>query len=376
MMKKRIILARILSAAMLLSACSGSVAISDGVLVETEESSVSVEETEASVEEIEVPVVESTGKTVKSFITNEDIDSGISNLRPIAVMIPNNESALPHYNISKASVLYECNVEYNITRLMAIIEDWQNLERIGNVRSTRDYYVYWAMEYDPLLVHYGNIWYADELLARDDVHNINGVVDDGTAFYRVTDENRIFEQTAYTSGQGILKAAAKLGYPITHSEDFSSKQHFFFMPEGSKQTLSEYEESFNVTKLDLKNVYTVDKPWFEFNPEDGLYYRYEYNGPHMDAATNEQLSFENIIIQFTYYEKRPDGQYLIYQCHDATRDGYYLTNGKAIHINWKKLGEFGNTMYFDDNGKNLNINNGKTMICIVQEADRDDVWFE
>lgn len=377
MKKNKLLTACILSACFLLTACSNSIAISDGVLVEKseEEISESVTETSVSEEEIEVPVIETTGENARSILTNEVVDSSITSLRPIAVMIPNNESALPHYNVSKAGVLYECNVEYNITRLMAIIEDWQNLERIGNVRSTRDYYVYWAQEWDPLLVHYGNIWYADEILARDDVHNINGVTDDGTAFYRVTDENRIFEQTAYTSGQGIMKAATKLGYSLYHDED-ASKQHFFFASDTQPQRLADYEESFNVTKLDLKNVYTVDKPWFEYNADDELYYRYEYNGPHMDAATNEQLSFKNIIIQFTYYEKRPDGQYLIYQCHDTTQDGYYLTNGKAIHITWKKLGEFGNTMYFDDSGKNLNINEGKTMICIVQEGDKNKVWFE
>ena len=373
-MRKNVLLAACIVTACLLTACDSAVSISDGVLVETTSSETSVSASEEVVEVIEVEKTEPTGETVNSMLTNEPVDSSVLNLKPLAVMIPNNQSALPHYNISKAGVLYECNVEYDITRLMAIIEDWQDLERIGNIRSTRDYFVYWAMEWDPLLVHFGNIWYADEVLSEDAVHNINGVTND-TAFYRVTDENRIYEQTAYTSGEKIMQASAGLGYSLEHEEGFKPS-HFFFAPDDAPQLLNDYEEASDVSRLDLSNVYTIDRPWFEYNAEDGLYYRYEYGEPHVDAATNEQLSFKNIIVQYTYCEKRPDGQYLIYQCHDATRDGYYLTNGKAIHITWRKLGEFGPTMYFDDNGKNLLLNAGKTMICIVKEADRENVRME
>ena len=27
--------------------------------------------------------------------------------------------------------------------------------------------------------------------------------------------------------------------------------------------------------------YQLSNPWFEYHPEDGLYYRYQYGGPHM-----------------------------------------------------------------------------------------------
>lgn len=376
MRNKKLFSVLLVIGAFLLTGCETTLSISDGVLVETESISESVSESSDATEEVVEPEeIVYTGEMVRSPLTYEEVDSGIANVKPIAVMIPNNESALPHYNISNAGVLYECNVEYNITRLMAIIDNWQDMERIGNVRSTRDYYVYWAMEWDPLLIHYGNIWYADEILARNEVHNINGVTDDGTAFYRVTDENRIYEQTAYTSGKGILEAAAKLGYTIEHGKDYKM-QHFFFKDSTDPETLDEYEDSYVVNKLDLSKVYTIDQPWFEYNKEDELYYRFEYGAPHMDAATNEQLSFDNVIVQFTYHEKRPDGQYLIYQCHDTSRDGYYFTRGKAIHITWRKLGEFGTTMYFDDNGKNVNLNQGKTMICIVDDSEKDKIWME
>ena len=81
-----------------------------------------------------------------SRLTNEWVDSALADKRPVAVMIPNEISAVPHYGISYADILYECNVEGDMTRLMGVFGDWQNLEKIGNVRSARDYYIYWSFE--------------------------------------------------------------------------------------------------------------------------------------------------------------------------------------------------------------------------------------
>ena len=72
---------------------------------------------------------------VRSKLTNEWVDGSLADKRPIAVMIPNEISAVPHYGISNADVLYECNVEGDMTRLMGIFGDWENMEKIGNVRN-------------------------------------------------------------------------------------------------------------------------------------------------------------------------------------------------------------------------------------------------
>ena len=55
---------------------------------------------------------------VRSRLTNEWVDAGVAATRPIAVVIPNEINALPHYSLSEASILYEANVEYRMTRMM------------------------------------------------------------------------------------------------------------------------------------------------------------------------------------------------------------------------------------------------------------------
>ena len=82
---------------------------------------------------------------MQSYLTGEWKDESVVTRRPIAVMIPNNSPAMPQYGISKASIIYEAPVEGRITRLMAVVEDFDDLERIGPVRSSRDYFLYVAM---------------------------------------------------------------------------------------------------------------------------------------------------------------------------------------------------------------------------------------
>lgn len=324
-------------------------------------------EAEETVTDDDIPPQEG---MVRSKLTNEWVSADVGTLRPLAVMIPNDKSALPQYNISNADILYECLVEGEITRLMAIYGDWTKLERVGNIRSCRDYFVYWAFEWDSIYCHAGGPFYIDEVIGRSDTNNINALVAPSGVFYRTSD--RSAPQNLYLDGQDILAEASRLGYELTPRDNYSDDTHFQFTSQAKPNTLDEYgSKAVTATKIDLSNAYPVTKTWFEYNKEDGLYYRYQApsGGAHMDAATDSQLAFENVLIQFTYHEVRDENGYLAFQCIDTSKDGWYFTNGKGIHVNWKKTSDYGATRYYDDNGKEITLNTGKTMICIVQDGD-------
>ena len=122
----------------------------------------------------------------------------------------------------------------------------------------------------------------------------------------------------------------------------------------------------------MSGCYPLTRCYFRYNEDDGLYYRYQHlsgdtDVPHIDAE-GQQLAFQNILVQNTYCEELSDG-YLVFQCHDTTRDGWFFTNGKGIHVNWEKTSDYGATRYYDDNGNEILLNTGKTMICIVEDGD-------
>ena len=376
-MKKNVLLAVLaLSMSMLLFGCGDKkedTAIEE-VTLETQPDTPAVKEPAAdttAAEEVavdeDVPPQEG---MVRSKLTNEWVSADVGSLRPLAVMIPNDKSALPQYNISNADILYECLVEGEITRLMAIYGDWTNLERVGNIRSCRDYFVYWAFEWDSIYCHAGGPFYIDEVIGRSDTNNINALVAPQGVFYRSSD--RSAPQNLYLDGQDVLKEASRLGYELTPRDNYSDDTHFQFTSQSKPNNLDEYgSKAVTATKIDLSDADPVTKTWFEYNEEDGLYYRYQApsGGAHMDAATDSQLAFENVLIQFTYHEVRDDNGYLAFQCIDTSKDGWYFTNGKGIHVNWKKTSDYGATRYYDDNGKEITLNTGKTMICIVQDGD-------
>lgn len=308
---------------------------------------------------------------VRSRLTNEWIDKEIAGQRPIAVMIPNESSAIPQYNLSEASVLYEANVEGKITRLMAIFENWQDLERIGNIRSTRTYYAYWAFEWDAFLVHYGGPYYINDLMEQEETENIDGLSGAGSAFYRTKD--RPEPHNVYTDGSLLSEQIASDGYSLSY-RDMTDEEHFHFTDKANPNALTQYKEAAqNATYIDMSGSYPLTRCYFEYNEEDGLYYRYQHlsgasDEPHTDAS-GTQLSFKNILVQFVKQEVLDDRGYLVLQCHDDTRDGWFFTNGKGIHVNWKKGSDYEATRYYDDNGEEIVLNTGKTMICIVNEND-------
>ncbi len=308
---------------------------------------------------------------VRSRLTNEWIDADVAATRPIAVMIPNESSAIPHYNLSEASVVYEANVEGRMTRMMAVFEDWENLSKIGNVRSLRAYYAYWAFEWDAFIVHYGGPFFINDLLAEPNTQTVDGnQSSDYAAFFRSAD--RSAPHNGYATGSGLASVVQKKGYSLAY-RGLTDENHFLFTTKSSPNDLTQYGTSAkDATYIDMSGCYPLTRCYFEYNEDDGLYYRSQYlsgstDGPHMDAATGEQLSFKNIIVQNTKSEDIGNG-YLAFQCHDTTRDGWYFTNGKGIHINWSKTSDYGATRYYDDFGEEVVMNTGKTMICIVQEG--------
>jgi hypothetical protein len=307
---------------------------------------------------------------IRSRITNEWVPFEIGSTRPIAIIIPNSRTA-SQFGISRADVLYECNVEGSMTRLMGIWGDWSGLDKIGNIRSTRDYFVYWTFEWDAIFIHYGGPFYSDEILSKATTENID-LLKYVSGSYRDTAKNTT--DNAFTSTDLILRAIDYHKYPIGYQDGLESQPHFNFAEPKRPNTLSQYNSAINAKTIDMSPTFPVTNCYFKFNAATGLYERFQHlagetDGPHLDMMNGEQLTFKNIIVQNTYFEQRDQQGYLAFQCHDNTRGGWYFTNGKGIRITWEKNRDYDATRYYDENGNEVVINTGKTMILIIQDGD-------
>ena len=83
-------------------------------------------------EPTEEPVPE--GQVI-SYLTGEYVPEEIGRRRPVAIMLNNLRPACPQAGIANAGVVYEAPVEGGITRLMGVFEDYDNLDKIGYVKS-------------------------------------------------------------------------------------------------------------------------------------------------------------------------------------------------------------------------------------------------
>jgi len=319
----------------------------------------STQQTQASSE------VSTEGKS-KSNLTGEWIDSALSKKRPLAVMIENTAEALPQYGTSKADVIYEVPVEGAITRLMAVYQDYSGMDKIGNIRSCRPYYVDFASEWNAIYVHYGeNIYAFDILKTINDLDGLNGTLEQ-TTFFRTTD--KAAPHNAYMSSKGVDAGIKYMGYSTDLQSGFGS--HYQFTADKTPVTLDSGTDATVVAP-----GYYIDKPWFVYHKDDGLYYRYEFKQKQMDAMNNQQITTKNIILQNCSYTKYDTEKgYLNISAYSGGA-GEYITNGKQIPITWKKASQTSPTKYYDSTGKEITINQGKTWVCVILNDQTANVKF-
>jgi hypothetical protein len=304
---------------------------------------------------------------VKSYLTGELVSESIGRRRPLAVMFGNSSDAVPQSGIANAGVVYEAPVEGDITRLMGILEDYDSLEKIGSVRSCRDYYLFYANEFDAIYTHFGQAVYALQYLDQHLIDNVNGLYLDGTAFFRTTD--RQAPHNAYTNLEYIQRGIELNGYRQDYKEDYQG--HYLFAADGTETTLEEGTTA-NVVRLDN---YTVNHPWFEYNVDTKKYGRFQYGNVQIDELTGEQLTYDNIILQYSSYQAYDANGYLNIDTQSGGQ-GKFITRGKAIDIRWEKDSEWGITHYYDENEQEIQLNTGKTWVAIIQNDRIDSVTFQ
>ncbi len=342
------------------------VVLATGKKGKKEETTTETTTQEITTQETTTEAVPTTPKgMVRSQLTGEWIKKSKGNRRPISIMLNNLQAAVPQAGIEKAGVIYESPVEGAICRFQAFFEDYDSLEKIGSVRSARTYFVYFSKQFDSIYLHFGQANYALDALNSPEIDNLSGLAAVGNVvYYRTTD--RVAPHNAYASAEGIKAGIEQMGYRKNLEKGYKGPYLF-----------AEDDKEVNLTggKPALKVVpgYFINKPWFEYNSKDKLYYRYQYDDKQIDELTNNQLAYKNIIFQYCNYESYYGTPYLNIET-SGTGKGKYFTNGKYIDITWKKDSEFGQTFYYDKDGNQITMNQGKTWVCIIIDGDQVEIY--
>ena len=311
---------------------------------------------------------------ITGVLFDEETAPDFESIRPLGIMVNNHTSARPQSGLNEADITYEVVAEGGITRFLAFYQS-STPEKLGPVRSTREYYLVIVKELgDAMLMHIGWSPQAEAAIKNWPVRSL---FQGGAQFYR--DQQRLAagvatEHTAYVDGPELRELGDTLGWEGTR--DFPSW---------------EFKDDAPVSSDDLN--YTTDLSidfWFrgdyssiwEYNPENNTYLKstgYDVNGnpiPHLDQETNEQVEVKNLIVQFADEQgiAGDDKGRLEYQL-TGSGSGFIFIDGKVIPATWSKADRDSRTMFFDNDGNEVQFNRGRFWVAIVPSRNVDQVVF-
>ena len=304
-----------------------------------------------------------------SELTGLPISKDLKNQRPIALMVDCEVESLPNYEIAECDIVYELmnsTANDRVTRLMCIRKDWNNIEQMGNIRSTRPTNIALAGEYNAILVHDGGPVYINDFIAKAYCDHLSG------GFARVDLGRADFYEEFITSGQ-LEDRIQAAGFSSTYNAYAPMRDtHFLFRDYGTDMTPTEmgYTNAQTATNVKIP-TFKHTQSNLRYNESTGTYDFYLYGNLQQDGEDNEVVSFENVILQCTDYYVYDEHGYLIYLYYNQENTtGYYITNGEAIKITWSKAVsneklDYEITKYYDENGNEIEINPGKTYIALV-----------
>ncbi|WP_419959806.1 DUF3048 domain-containing protein [Psychrobacillus sp. BM2] len=306
----------LVAASLLLVACSNK--------AEGQEEVKPVEEIiEDIVEEVEVPEEEAVLPYIAPF-TGIGMEKELTQ-RPVLVTINNHPLARPQSGIAKADVIYEMLAEGNVTRFLAVYQS-EIPEKLGPVRSARDYFVNIAKGLDAFYIAHGYSPDAQKMLSSGVVDNINGMQYDGILFERSSE--RKAPHNSYISKDNILAGAEKVGASMEISK--IPKFSFFDSYEGIK--IGNPVSSFSIhygSGPSFENKYT-------YISEEGIYERETAGVLTIDKETDETIKIANIICMEMPHKVIDSSGRLQLSLNDGGR-AYIFQAGIMKEIEWENI---------------------------------------
>lgn len=278
-----------------------------------------------------------------------------STTRPLAIMIGNSPEEVIHQTgLNKADIIYEANVENPFTRLMAIFNN-SDETIVGPVRSSRYYFSRLAVEWSAIFAHCGGQSLKSEKIVNLDQMRYP------SPYWR--DKNIGGWINLFTKTQNIREKSRKIGFP----EKVNLDNHLL-----NTRTLN--LSGGDITKISIKynQKYTIS---YEYKASANTYLRNINSKRHQDSKTFEQITVSNIIIQYVPVKEihgDGEGRLEVEVIGEGIAKVFY--GGNYFLSKWIKKSKDQPTVYYDSQGKVLNLNQRNIWIHLVPEETK--VWFK
>lgn len=304
---------------------------------------------------------------VPSVLTGLHIDEEYVARRPLAIVINNIRRAHPQHGIASADIVYEVLAEGDVTRFVAIFQsDWP--EKIGSVRSARDYFIDFAFNHDAIFIYHGASPAGQSHIRATRIDALDGGrLERDRVFWR----DRTYPDWARNSGTRPLEHSAFTGREQLEEHFAESELRLEISPNPAYGFIfGEHEtESLGAAErvvVPFSRNYTRT---FIFDPETNMYLVENPQGPHMDAETIEQVEVTNILIQLVSTHVIA-GDYAGRRNVRTVDDGrgYLITGGEHFAVYWEKTAHDTPTVWTFEDGSPLVMPPGRIWICVFQRT--------
>ncbi len=287
-------------------------------------------------------------EVTKHFLNGKEVEEDYT-FFPIAIMLDNAYNIRPQEGLKKADIVYETLVEGNITRLLVIFDSNIKVDKIGPVRSARNYFMDWAEEYQGLYMHVGGSPQSLNIIDTFDFINIDQIGSDEIYFWR--DNNYMIPHNVFTSSANYLRAG--------------ELKEINFLNNLKSWNFKEGDEGENIYDIiiDFSNDYY--KVEWKYNNSLEKYQRWQ-GGDKFIYNTGEQVRIDNIIVQIInsyFIDQERRGM-------DNKKEGLvYIFNklGKQKGV-WKYID--GRTIFINEDGEELQLVPGKTWVEIINKEEK------
>ncbi len=302
--------------------------------------------------------------------------------RPFILSIDNAAGAQPQTSLMEADIVYEFLVEGSITRFQAVYNDAYPLYA-GPLRSARYYFIDLAQEWDCMYLHRGYVLLEKPYrrspsklitlyLPGEDFpgysasfYRSKGAYDDFEAkngyFFRATESGRGSVHALYTRVAALVER-----YYGEHEAKICER--FSFMENASRERGTPF------TNVSL-SFGTSNPGWIAFaydaasnrllRSEGGAAFMTRTLTDHGDSYTTEQLSVQNLIVQYCAYGGIKGDTKHRRSC-ELIGSGKcdYFVNGLHTSGSWSRPTAEDYTSYLLDDGSLLCLEPGSTWIAV------------
>ncbi|MEX2356015.1 MAG: DUF3048 domain-containing protein [Thermaerobacterales bacterium] len=274
------------------------------------------------------------------------------------VAIDNNPRARPQTGMPAADLVYELPVEGGLTRFLALYRAGR-ANPVGPVRSSRDYFLDLAMEWDAVYAHVGGSPMHYEqvgdtgLIILDDLRGAAG----GGVFWRSSD--RRAPHNLYTSTVNLRQ---KIDERNWHETPPDRKPFRFVTPD----QLPEGEPARELVVFWPGHV--REAVTYTYAEGSGAYLRYLGPDAHIDEASGEALQAVSILVQFVPSRQIPGDEAGRLDV-DMVGEGRLMTvtGGQVTEGRWRKTGRREATAFLDAGGEPVQLLPGQVWVLVVPE---------